>query len=368
MRSKSKVQLVPPCRPTSLARTRARRSATSCELKSVRVDGVDEVRVRGVRGRVERVPIGRIRRVRLEALASGPLASKPPILEPNASKPLASGPLARSRHPRSRHPRNRTPRNRSPRGRHPRSRSPRAAASSTQGELYAWSITSVTGSSYFFAATQSTALSVAPSRDTSPPVDGEDLWWWSSWHRQPGRRRARRGPEVARAHRRGRPRATRGPRRIEARRRRRTRRRRGGAHAERGEAAAAGRVRRAAALDDGRRGVFSCVACSAGVLISRRSSAGPRRSVARNDERSGGGTSSLGIRRGTKRRDDSTSRALVESRVWRAFACGERGARTRAHTDARRSEIFCPSWVLRIQTILPNYLTECLLSTVHLYK
>ena len=138
------------------------------------------------------------------------------------------------------------------------------------------------------------------------------------------------------------------------------------AHAERGEAAAAGRVRRAAALDDGQQGgVLVRGHCSAGVLISRRSSAGPRRSVARNDERSGGGTSSLGIRRGTKRRDDSTSRALGASRVWRAFACGGRGARTRAHTKIRN---LCPSWVLRIQTILPNYLTECLLSTVHFYK
>ena len=121
----------------------------------------------------------------------------------------------------------------------------------------------------------------------------------------------------------------------------------GGAHAERGEAAAAGRVRRAAALDDGQQGgVLVRGHCSAGVLISRRSSAGPRRSVARNNERSGGGTSSLGIRRGTKRRDDSTSRALGASRVWRAFACGGRGARTRAHTRAKIRNL-C-SWVLRI--------------------
>ena len=120
----------------------------------------------------------------------------------------------------------------------------------------------------------------------------------------------------------------------------------GGAHAERGEAAAAGRVRRAAALDDGQQGgVLVRGHCSAGVLISRRSSAGPRRSVARNNERSGGGTSSLGIRRGTKRRDDSTSRALGASRVWRAFACGGRGARTR---DTRAKIRNLCSWVLRI--------------------
>ena len=92
------------------------------------------------------------------------------------------------------------------------------------------------------------------------------------------------------------------------------------------------------------KGVCSCVAMVPGWLVSRRASAGPRRRVVRTDDRSGGGSSSLGDRRGTMRREDSTSRAFDASRVWRAVRCVGVPA-TRAQTRARNE--FLTTGVLR---------------------